>query len=113
MDPSLLLAAAYGFRRFTPNSLFEIENRIAENKAKQAQAKQDNSSQQVKEEQCSPQLDLKACNKLPTIYGKPSPELVGVPLEDLDPYYSDHKVKANPIKRVLPFLTFKIVIYIR
>ncbi|KYO46987.1 hypothetical protein Y1Q_0014536 [Alligator mississippiensis] len=91
MDPSLLLAAAYGFRRFTPNSLFEIENRIAENKAKQAQAKQDNSSQQVKEEQCSPQLDLKACNKLPTIYGKPSPELVGVPLEDLDPYYSDHK----------------------
>ncbi|KFW91397.1 Sodium channel protein type 5 subunit alpha, partial [Phalacrocorax carbo] len=36
-----------------------------------------------------PQLDLKAFQKLPALYGNPPPELIGEPLEDLDPYYKD------------------------
>ncbi|NWW05635.1 SCN5A protein, partial [Oreocharis arfaki] len=42
-----------------------------------------------------PQLDLKAFQKLPALYGNPPPELIGEPLEDIDPYYKDHKVRAN------------------
>ncbi|NXU01239.1 SCN5A protein, partial [Buphagus erythrorhynchus] len=42
-----------------------------------------------------PQLDLKAFQKLPALYGNPPPELIGEPLEDLDPYYKDHKVAVS------------------
>ncbi|NXP80167.1 SCN5A protein, partial [Ramphastos sulfuratus] len=36
-----------------------------------------------------PQFDLQACKKLPDIYGTVSPELIGEPLEDIDPFYND------------------------
>ncbi|KFZ56998.1 Sodium channel protein type 5 subunit alpha, partial [Podiceps cristatus] len=36
-----------------------------------------------------PQFDLQACKKLPDIYGTVPPELIGEPLEDLDPFYND------------------------
>ncbi|NXR81044.1 SCN3A protein, partial [Pycnonotus jocosus] len=42
-----------------------------------------------------PQLDLKICKTLPSLYGDIPEELVGEPLEDFDPYYSDHKVKTS------------------
>ncbi|NWU90487.1 SCN5A protein, partial [Upupa epops] len=38
-----------------------------------------------------PQFDLQACKKLPDIYGTVPPELIGEPLEDLDPFYNDRK----------------------
>ncbi|XP_036593864.1 sodium channel protein type 11 subunit alpha [Trichosurus vulpecula] len=38
-----------------------------------------------------PQLDLKVSRKLPKIYGDIPPEVVGKPLEDLDPFYVNHK----------------------
>ncbi|NXG78827.1 SCN5A protein, partial [Baryphthengus martii] len=44
-----------------------------------------------------PQFDLQACKKLPDIYGTVSPELIGEPLEDLDPFYSDRKVSSSSI----------------
>ncbi|XP_070433323.1 sodium channel protein type 10 subunit alpha isoform X1 [Equus przewalskii] len=78
------------FRRFTPESLAETEKRIA---AKQAaeKAKDKHREQKDPEEKPRPQLDLKACNKLPKFYGELPPELVGEPLEDLDPFYSTHR----------------------
>ncbi|KFQ88386.1 Sodium channel protein type 5 subunit alpha, partial [Phoenicopterus ruber ruber] len=42
-----------------------------------------------------PQFDLQACKKLPDIYGTVPPELIGEPLEDLDPFYND------PVQHVL------------
>ncbi|XP_006869243.1 PREDICTED: sodium channel protein type 10 subunit alpha [Chrysochloris asiatica] len=78
------------FRRFTPESLAEIEKRIAtEQEAKKAKDK--HSEQKDKEEKPRPQLDLKACNQLPKFYGDLPVELIGEALEDLDPFYSTHR----------------------
>ncbi|XP_052042942.1 sodium channel protein type 10 subunit alpha isoform X4 [Apodemus sylvaticus] len=78
------------FRRFTPESLAEIEKQIAAHRAaKKARAK--HRGQKDKGEKPRPQLDLKACNQLPRFYGELPAELVGEPLEDLDPFYSTHR----------------------
>ncbi|XP_034517659.1 sodium channel protein type 10 subunit alpha isoform X1 [Ailuropoda melanoleuca] len=78
------------FRRFTPESLVEIEKRIAAKRAAK-KAKDKHREQKDQEEKCRPQLDLKACNQLPKFYGELPAELVGEPLEDLDPFYSTHR----------------------
>ncbi|MEJ1285908.1 hypothetical protein NN561_016907 [Cricetulus griseus] len=78
------------FRRFTPESLAEIEKQIAAHRAaKKARAK--HGERKGQEEKPRPQLDLKACNQLPRFYGELPAELVGEPLEDLDPFYSTHR----------------------
>ncbi|KAF6313448.1 sodium voltage-gated channel alpha subunit 10 [Rhinolophus ferrumequinum] len=78
------------FHRFTPESLVETEKRIAAQKAEK-KAKGKHSKQEDQEEKPRPQLDLKACNQLPKFYGELPEELVGEPLEDLDPFYSTHR----------------------
>ncbi|NXM26201.1 SCN5A protein, partial [Oxyruncus cristatus] len=80
-----------GFRLFTPESLAAIEQRIAEKKKQPDKEKEKNKHQGVEEEQPTPQLDLKIGKKLPSLYGDIPSELIGEPLEDFDPYYSDHK----------------------
>ncbi|KAM6281337.1 sodium channel protein type 5 subunit alpha-like [Porphyrio hochstetteri] len=82
-----LLLGTDNFRKFTYESLAAIEKRIA---AKRNCRR--NTIDQKPEEKPRPQLDLKAFQKLPALYGNPPPELIGEPLEDLDPYYKDHKV---------------------
>uniref|UniRef100_A0A8C0ZAQ9 Sodium channel protein n=1 Tax=Cyanistes caeruleus TaxID=156563 RepID=A0A8C0ZAQ9_CYACU len=82
-----LLPGTNNFRRFTQESLAAIKKRIA---AKKICKK--NATEQKPKEKSRPQLDLKAFQKLPALYGNPPPELIGEPLEDLDPYYKDHKV---------------------
>nr|XP_048279403.1 sodium channel protein type 10 subunit alpha isoform X5 [Myodes glareolus] len=78
------------FRRFTPESLAEIEKQIAAHRAaKKAKAKR--GERKGQDEKPRPQLDLKACNQLPRFYGELPAELVGEPLEDLDPFYSTHR----------------------
>ncbi|NXK13642.1 SCN4A protein, partial [Herpetotheres cachinnans] len=42
-----------------------------------------------------PRSDLEAGKNLPLIYGDPPLELIGTPLEDLDPFYKDKKVRAE------------------
>uniref|UniRef100_A0A8C3XFI3 Sodium channel protein n=1 Tax=Cyanoderma ruficeps TaxID=181631 RepID=A0A8C3XFI3_9PASS len=81
------LPGSNNFRRFTQESLAEIKKRIAAEKVRQK-----NDTEQKPEEKPRPQLDLKAFQKLPGLYGNPPEELIGEPLEDLDPYYKDHKV---------------------
>lgn len=74
------------FRPFTSDSLAAIEKRIAIRKEKKKS--KDKAST---EPQPRPQLDLKASRKLPKLYGDIPRELVAKPLEDLDPFYRDHK----------------------
>ncbi|KAG8521585.1 Sodium channel protein type 10 subunit alpha [Galemys pyrenaicus] len=80
------------FRRFTPESLLEIEKRIAAKQgAKKVKQKQKLRELKNKKEKPRPQLDLKACNQLPKFYGELPAELIGEPLEDLDPFYSTYR----------------------
>uniref|UniRef100_A0A8D0HP20 Sodium channel protein n=1 Tax=Sphenodon punctatus TaxID=8508 RepID=A0A8D0HP20_SPHPU len=90
MADFLLSPGSNSFHRFTPESLAAIEKRIEEKLERKA--KQEYKEQQGDEERPRPQLDLQACKKLPDIYGTPPSELIGEPLEDIDPYYSDHEI---------------------
>ncbi|NXT78966.1 SCN4A protein, partial [Zapornia atra] len=53
-----------------------------------------------------PSSDLEAGKNLPLIYGDPPLELIGTPLEDLDPFYKDKKtaVVASPPKQSISSL---------
>ncbi|XP_055985321.1 sodium channel protein type 10 subunit alpha [Sorex fumeus] len=78
------------FRRLTPESLVEIEKQIAAKKAAK-KVKKKCKGEKDEEEKPRPQLDLKACNQLPKFYGELPAELVGEPLEDLDPFYRTYR----------------------
>ncbi|XP_058027542.1 sodium channel protein type 8 subunit alpha isoform X11 [Ahaetulla prasina] len=79
------------FRPFTPESLANIEKRIAEEKKKK-RPKQDGSHRDDDEEnKPKPNSDLEAGKSLPFIYGDIPKGLVAVPLEDFDPYYMTQK----------------------
>ncbi|XP_053915552.1 sodium channel protein type 5 subunit alpha isoform X3 [Cuculus canorus] len=91
MDVLFWPSETNNFRRFTPESLAAIKERIAEKKKQQAKVKQENKGQRVEEVKLTPQLDLGTYKKLPSLYGDVPVKLIGEPLEDLDPYYSDHK----------------------
>ena len=93
MADFLLPPGTNSFHRFTPESLAAIEKRIAEKLARNA--KQEYREQLGEEEKPQPQFDLQACKKLPDIYGTVPPELIGEPLEDLDPFYNDRKVSTS------------------
>ncbi|NXH32900.1 SCN4A protein, partial [Myiagra hebetior] len=51
-----------------------------------------------------PSSDLEAGKNLPLIYGDPPLELIGTPLEDLDPFYKDKKVKGQSFAHDRPGL---------
>ncbi|GAB0185001.1 sodium channel protein type 5 subunit alpha-like [Grus japonensis] len=93
MADFLLPPGTNSFHRFTPESLAAIEKRIAEKLARNA--KQEYREQLGEEEKPQPQFDLQACKKLPDIYGTVPPELIGEPLEDLDPFYNDRKALVS------------------
>uniref|UniRef100_A0A8C3TXR6 Sodium channel protein n=3 Tax=Passeriformes TaxID=9126 RepID=A0A8C3TXR6_CATUS len=103
MADFLLPPGTNSFHRFTPESLAAIEKRIAEKLARNA--KQEYREQQGEEEKPQPQFDLQACKKLPDIYGTVSPELIGEPLEDIDPFYNDRKtfIVLNKGKTIFRF----------
>ncbi|GAB0185003.1 sodium channel protein type 5 subunit alpha-like [Grus japonensis] len=103
MDSLFWPSEANSFRRFTPESLAAIEERIAKKKKQQAKVSQENKGQGVEEDKLTPQLDLKTCKKLPSLYGDVPVELIGEPLEDFDPYYSDHKTIRTSGKNYILF----------
>ncbi|XP_075823798.1 sodium channel protein type 11 subunit alpha [Microtus pennsylvanicus] len=74
------------FRPFTSDSLAAIEKRIAIKKEKKKSKDTTGAEPQPR-----PQLDLKASRKLPKLYGDIPRDLIAKPLEDLDPFYRDHK----------------------
>ncbi|KAI2666455.1 Sodium channel protein type 4 subunit alpha B [Labeo rohita] len=91
------------FRPFTLESLAKIERRMAEEAAEQEQMKAQN-VEVAEEDLPKPSSDLEAGKVLPFIYGDPPPDLLNVPLEELDPFYKAQKTfivitKGNTIFR--------------
>lgn len=84
------------FRRFTPESLAECERLKAEADAEEAQRKAEN-IEIPEEELPKPSRDLEVGKSLPFIYGDCPPELLNIPLEELDPYYKSKKVSVNSV----------------
>ncbi|KAM8839363.1 sodium channel protein type 2 subunit alpha-like isoform 1-T1 [Synchiropus picturatus] len=85
MAALLLPTGPDGLRRFTRESLAALEQRIAQEQAENAK---DCNDAQKKAEPPKPRPDLEAGKQLPRIYGDISAELIGVPLEDIDPFYA-------------------------
>ncbi|XP_078288616.1 sodium channel protein type 5 subunit alpha isoform X8 [Panthera onca] len=101
----LLPRGTGSFRRFTRESLAAIEKRMAEKQARGSAASQESREGLPEEEAPRPQLDLQASRKLPDLYGNPPRELIGEPLEDLDPFYSTQKtfIVLNKGKTIFRF----------
>uniref|UniRef100_A0A672MMF5 Ion transport domain-containing protein n=1 Tax=Sinocyclocheilus grahami TaxID=75366 RepID=A0A672MMF5_SINGR len=74
--------------RFTRESLAGIEQRIAEEEARNAKKYQEDLGDV---ELLKSRADLEAGKQLPRIFGDIPPGLVGVPLEDIDPFYFQNK----------------------
>ncbi|KYO46589.1 hypothetical protein Y1Q_0018365 [Alligator mississippiensis] len=89
-------------RLFTRESLAAIEQRIAEEEALKLKRQH---VEVLDEEERKARSDLEAGKSLPLIYGDPPPELIGVPLEDLDPFYRDQKtfIVLNKGKSIFRF----------
>ncbi|KAM4756649.1 sodium channel protein type 4 subunit alpha [Cyanocitta cristata] len=89
-------------RPFTPASLAAIEQRMAEAEALRIKRQQ---VEMPEEEEVKPSSDLEAGKNLPLIYGDPPLELIGTPLEDLDPFYKDKKtfIVLNKGKSIFRF----------
>lgn len=81
------------FFRFTQESLAAIEQRITEEKAKQ-KVEQEQKEEDHDESKPKPNTDLEAGKPLPFIYGDIPSHFVSEPLEDLDPYYANKKVRV-------------------
>uniref|UniRef100_A0A8C4M419 Sodium channel protein n=1 Tax=Equus asinus asinus TaxID=83772 RepID=A0A8C4M419_EQUAS len=96
-----IFSAKTGLRPFTRESLAAIERRALEEEARLQRNKQ----MEIQETERKPRSDLEAGKNLPLIYGDPPPEVIGIPLEDLDPYYSDKKtfIVLNKGKAIFRF----------
>lgn len=82
------------FKKFTPESLANIEKRIQEEKNKKPPKPRSDSSHRdtSDENEQKPNSDLEAGKSLPFIYGDIPKGMVATPLEDLDPFYMNKKV---------------------
>lgn len=74
--------------RFTRESLAGIEQRIAEEQARNAKKYQEDLGDV---EPPKSRADLEAGKQLPRIFGDIPSELVGVPLEDIDSFYFQNR----------------------
>ncbi|XP_036379145.1 sodium channel protein type 4 subunit alpha B-like [Megalops cyprinoides] len=79
------------FRRLTPESLAEIQRRAAEGKREQKERERKKEEEEKEEERPKPSRHLEAGKVLPFVYEDPPPEMLNVPLEDLDPFYKTQK----------------------
>ncbi|KAG7491321.1 hypothetical protein MATL_G00002350, partial [Megalops atlanticus] len=92
------------FRRLTPESLAEIQRRAAEGKGEQKEREGMKKEEKEEEERPKPSCHLETGKVLPFVYEDPPPEMLNVPLEDLDPFYKTQKTfnvitKGNTIFR--------------
>uniref|UniRef100_A0A674AUB4 Sodium channel protein n=1 Tax=Salmo trutta TaxID=8032 RepID=A0A674AUB4_SALTR len=98
MAPLLPPTGADAFRRFTPESLAEIE-RLMEEKRIAAEVEG-----YVDDGPSEPSKDLEAGKSLPMIFGDAPTAMLNTPLEDIDPFYKAKKTfivitKGNTIFR--------------
>ncbi|KAJ1099463.1 hypothetical protein NDU88_004564, partial [Pleurodeles waltl] len=112
MAALLLQPGPENFRRFTHESLGAIEKRIAEEQARSA--KQEYREEVVDQEKPRPAPDLEAGKQLPHIYGDFPSQLIGEPLEDIDPFYNNQKtfVVLNRGKTIFRFSATPAFIFI-
>eukprot|EP00064_Thunnus_orientalis_P016225 superscaffoldBa00003166_g16289 len=96
------------FRRFTQESLAEIE-RLQE-EVKKAAAVEDHIHDHEEEEKPTPHADLEAGKSLPMIFGDPPPELLNTPLEDLDPFYKAQK-SVKKMVDVMVLTVFALAVF--
>uniref|UniRef100_S4R5Y6 Ion transport domain-containing protein n=1 Tax=Petromyzon marinus TaxID=7757 RepID=S4R5Y6_PETMA len=106
MASSLALPLSDGFfRRLSKESLKEIADQIAEEKANKEAG--DKSLLDFGEEELKPLSFLEAERKLPFVYGDVPKELISEPLEDLDPFYRNQMTSPflvmNRKKRIYRF----------
>ncbi|KAF0047322.1 hypothetical protein F2P81_000955 [Scophthalmus maximus] len=88
MAAMLLPTGPDGLRRFTRESLAAMEQRIAQEQAKNTKVCHESYRNA---EPPKPRADLEAGKQLPRIFGDIPTELIGVPLEDIDPFYYKNK----------------------
>ncbi|XP_036391974.1 sodium channel protein type 4 subunit alpha-like [Megalops cyprinoides] len=79
------------FRRLTPESLAEIQRHAAKGKGEQNERERKKEEEEKEEERPKPSCHLEAGKVLPFVYEDPPPEMLNVPLEDLDPFYKTQK----------------------
>ncbi|XP_043978017.1 sodium channel, voltage gated, type VIII, alpha subunit b isoform X1 [Gambusia affinis] len=95
------------FKKFTPESLANIEKRIQEEKNKKPPKPRSDSSHRdtSDDNELKPNSDLEAGKSLPFIYGDIPKGMVATPLEDLDPYYLNQKtfIVLNKGKTIFRF----------
>uniref|UniRef100_A0A3Q2Z8P1 Sodium channel protein n=1 Tax=Hippocampus comes TaxID=109280 RepID=A0A3Q2Z8P1_HIPCM len=95
------------FKKFTPESLANIEKRINEEQNKKpAKPRSDSSHRDTSDEnEPKPNRDLEAGKSLPLIYGDIPAGMVATPLEDLDPFYINQKtfIVLNKGKTIFRF----------
>uniref|UniRef100_A0A8C4IUE0 Sodium channel protein n=1 Tax=Dicentrarchus labrax TaxID=13489 RepID=A0A8C4IUE0_DICLA len=95
------------FKKFTPESLANIEKRINEEKNKKPPKPRSDSSHRdtSDENELRPNSDLEAGRGLPFIYGDIPSGMASIPLEDLDPYYLNKKtfIVLNKGKTIFRF----------
>ncbi|XP_041434488.1 sodium channel protein type 4 subunit alpha isoform X4 [Xenopus laevis] len=91
-------------RPFTRESLAAIEKRIEEEIARKAKQ-----IEGLDEKVLKPKNGLEAGKSLPLIYGDPPPALIGIPLEELDPFYATQKtyIVLNKGKAIFRFTATK------
>lgn len=92
--PNLAPPGPDSFKKFTPESLANIEKRINEEQNKKpAKPRSDSSHRDTSDENVpKPNRDLEAGKSLPLIYGDIPAGMAATPLEDLDPFYINQKV---------------------
>ncbi|XP_019208048.1 sodium channel, voltage-gated, type I-like, alpha isoform X2 [Oreochromis niloticus] len=88
MEQLLVPPGPDSFSPFTRESLKAIEKRITEENAKKPKGEKKKRKNEVK---LRPNRDLEAGKPLPLVYGDIPQGLVSIPLEDLDPTYSNQK----------------------
>ncbi|XP_026161798.1 sodium channel, voltage gated, type VIII, alpha subunit b [Mastacembelus armatus] len=95
------------FKKFTPESLVNIEKRINEEKKKKPPKPRSDSSHRdtSDDNEPKPNSDLEAGKSLPFIYGDIPDGMAATPLEDLDPFYLNKKtfIVLNKGKTIFRF----------
>lgn len=102
------------FKKFTAESLANIEKRINEEKNKKPPKPRSDSSHRdtSDENEPKPNRDLEAGKSLPFIYGDIPRGMAATPLEDLDPFYLNKKVSCHTTAPPrFPRLTFSQIVF--
>ncbi|XP_048856300.1 sodium channel protein type 8 subunit alpha-like isoform X5 [Brienomyrus brachyistius] len=103
--PILAPPGPESFKRFTPETLANIEKRINEQKKKKPPKSDSSHRDDDDDNKDRPNTDLEAGRSVPYIYGDIPSGMLTVPLEDIDPFYADKQtfIVLNKGKTIFRF----------